>query len=193
MARTVMVAALAVVLLAVGTGLGYVLWGRQDSTQIAPTGGSDTSASVAGVDGLRPGVPTIVSLSQLEDMGAEQGPIYWAGPRAGTRYEVTVTDDGATYVRYLPDGVLAGSNNRYLTVGTYGSLDGYDALADAKKKDADIELSKTGAVIATFHSAPDSTYFAFPKADFQVEVFSPVAGQARQLTDSGAITLVPSG
>jgi len=173
--------AIIVLLLLALAGTGYALWGRTEHSQ----------NGVAGVQGLKPGTPTILSMSQLESFAAAEGPVYWAGPRKGTNYEVTVTTAGAVYVRYLPEGVRAGSKNDYLTIGTYNAIDGYDALAAASSKDATVELSRTGAVIATFHSAPDSTYFAFPKADFQVEVFSPVAGQALELTESSAIGLVP--
>lgn len=196
--RTAVVAALMVLLLVILAGGGYLLGRhRGDSSADRSTDSSANSStssstdSVAGVSGLKPGVPTIVSLSELENIGAAQGPIYWAGDRPGTHFEVTVTTEGGIYVRYLPDNVQAGSKNRYLTVGTYEAVDGYDALAAAKKKDASVVVSRTGAVIATFHSAPDSTYFAFPKANFQVEVFSPVAGESRRLTESGAVRLVP--
>lgn len=172
--------ALAVLLLAGIAAFGYVLWQR---------GGSGNS--VAGVPGLRPGVPRIVSLSQLKSFAAEEGPIYWAGPRAGSEYEVTVTTDGSTFVRYLPHGVAAGSRRDFLTVGTYSAIDGYNALVTAKMRDADVNVGRSGAVIATFHSAPDSTYFSFPRASFEVEVFSPVAGQSRRMTESGQIRLVP--
>lgn len=147
--------------------------------------------SVAGVAGLKPGVPTIVSLGELKDLAADHGTVYWAGQRPNTQIEVTVTTDGGTYVRYLPKGVPAGSKDEFLTIGTYSAVDGYSALSAAKKSQADVELSKSGAVIATFKSAPDSTYFAFPKTSFQVEVYSPVKGEARQLTDSGSIGIVP--
>lgn len=181
------IVALVVLLLVGGIG-GYFLLRPDDDGDAART-----ANSVAGVPGLKPGVPTILSLKQLENLGAEQGPIYWAGPRDGTRYEVTVTTAGGTYIRYLPAGAKVGSTQEYLTVGTYASLEGYNALAAAKKRDADVVVSDSGAVIATFKSAPLSTYFAFPDGGFQVEVFSPVEGEARQLTESGAIGLVKAG
>jgi len=176
-----MLAGLLVLLLLAAFGVGGYLLGHDG-----------TRSGVAGAEGLRPGVPTIVSVSQLENLAAARGPIYWAGVRPGRRFEVTLTTRGGIYVRYLPKGVSAGSKHPYLTVGTYDFVNGYGALIGAKKRDAQVEVTRSGAVIATFHSAPDSTYFAFPTAAFQVEVFSPVAGQSRALTKSGDITLVPS-
>lgn len=179
--RRRLLAALALLVLAAIAVFGYLLWVRDDHDN-----------TLAGVIGLRAGVPTIVSLSQLESVAAEKGPIYWAGPRPGSQYEITVGTDADAFVRYLPKGVSAGSTHDYLTIGTYTSIDGYDALAAAKMRGAAVQTSPTGALIVTFRSAPDSTYFAFPRSAFQVEVFSPVAGQSRHLTDAGDITLVPS-
>lgn len=172
-------------LLLAGVGVGGWLIGRDDDDHKTMK-----DASVAGVIGLKPGVPKLVTIDELKDLGAEQGPIYWAGPRKGTKLEVTVTTQGGTYVRYLPEDAEVGTKDLYLTIGTYDSINGYNALAAAKKKDADVEVSKSGAVIATFKSAPKSTYFSFPEATFQVEVFSPKDKEARELTESGAIGLV---
>jgi hypothetical protein len=143
------------------------------------------------VAGLQPGVPKIISVAELKDLATERGPIYWAGERDDTHIEATVTPEGGVYVRYLPDTVTAGSDDLYLTVGTYESVDGYDALAAANADEADVVLAESGAIITTFTSAPDSTYFAFPKTSFQVEVFSPESGQARSMTETGEIVLVP--
>lgn len=148
--------------------------------------------SVSGINGLQPGVAKIVSMDQLRDMAAERGPIYWAGERADTDYEVTVTPEGSTFIRYLPHGADVGTAQEYLTVGTYVSVDGYDALASANADDADVAVARSGAVIVTFHEAPKSTFFSFPKAGFQVEVFAPEPGQAQQMTELGLVTVVPS-
>jgi hypothetical protein len=179
-ALTALTALLIAVALFVGGAAAWQSWTSHNS-----------HTSVPAVEGLKPGVPAIVSLSQLEDLAAEQGPLYWAGPRNGTHYEVTVTTDGGTYVRYVPIGAQAGAKTPYLTVGTYRAVNGYGALSKAKKTDADVVVARSGAVIATFHAAPASTYFAFPDAAFQVEVFAPLPGESRKLTESGAIRLVP--
>ena len=100
------------------------------------------------------------------------------------------SSNGGIYIRYLPEGVEAGSEDLFLTVGTYDLLEGYDALTSASKSKADVVVSESGAAIATFKAAPLSTYFAFPDGTFQVEVFSPKKREARDLTESGAIGLI---
>lgn len=182
--RTTMWIVVVILLFLALLGGGYALFSGNDDNDSAAT-------SVAGVAGLKPGVPTILSVGELKDLAADHGTVYWAGERPNTQIEVTVTTDGGTYVRYLPKGVPAGSKDEFLTIGTYSAVDGYSALSAAKKSQADVETSQSGAVIATFKSAPDSTYFAFPKTSFQVEVYSPVKGEARQLTESGSIGIVP--
>lgn len=180
----------ALVLLVAAAAAGYAVWAGGDKAGGTRDTG-DEAHSVAGVEGRQPGVPTIMSLDEIHDLGAEKGPLYWAGPRDGVHYEVTVTSEGGTYIRYLPDDVEAGTKEHYLTVGTYASINGYDALAAAKQRDADVEVANSGAVIATFKSAALSTYFAFPKASFQVEVFSlcGLGSKARQRLSSSPLTL----
>src|SRR3954465_3112421 len=64
--------------------------------------------------------PALVSSAQLERASAALGsPIYWAGPRDGYSYELTVTSSGRVYLRYLPKGVKAGDPRaNFLTNGT---------------------------------------------------------------------------
>lgn len=169
----------AVLLLIAAAGVGGWLLGRHH-------GAGNTT--VAG--GLKPGVPKILTAAQVRQLGAEDGPLYWVGERPGTKLEVTLTSRGGTYIRYLPDDAEVGTKQPYLTIGTYDAIDGYSGLAAAKKSDAEVVQGSNGAVIATFKSTPNSTYFAFPNGSFQVEVFSPNAGEARDLTDKGTVRLV---
>jgi hypothetical protein len=54
-------------------------------------------------DGSSGTAAQIVSRDGLTDFAASAGyPVFWAGPRAGVRYELTLADGGRTYVRYLP-------------------------------------------------------------------------------------------
>lgn len=174
---------LLVALLAVG---GVVLWNLL-SRPAQPAAADQTISSALG---LEPGVPTIVAESELTSLSADVGPVYWAGPREDVQYEVTATGDGSTFIRYLPTDVEAGSDDQFLTVGTYSAIDGYTALSSANEDDADVIKTDSGAVVVTFAEAPLSTYFAFPAGSFQVEVFSPEEGESRELTESGAIGLV---
>ena len=74
--------------------------------------------------------PVLVSADQLTSESKSLGrPIYWAGPRSNWSYELTVTNSGRVYVRYLPRGAAAGdSRSSFLTVGTYPGVDAYPNL-----------------------------------------------------------------
>lgn len=151
-------------------------------------GGSTSSASTP--EDIKPGVPTIVSPDQLRDFMGSHAPVYWAGQRPDTELEVTLTGKNAVFVRYLPASAPAGDTHQYLTVATYHAIDGFGALSGAQKDLADVSDAQSGAVIAVFKNRPLSTYFSFRNAGFQVEVFSPQAGESKQLTDDGAVKLV---
>ena len=133
--------------------------------------------------------PRLVTEQQLRAFAAgEKGPVYWAGPQPGMRNELTRTADGRIYVRYLPDGVAAGSNDpNNLTVGTYPQP---DALATLKRTVARrggrtfaVAGGGTGAMLP---SNPDSVYVAYPGGSAQVELFDPDGG-AQTLARSGGI------
>lgn len=172
--------AIALLVIVAGVG-GWLLRGSGDDS-------SATTTPVA--SGVKVGVPTIVSAAELEKIAADHYPVYWAGERPGTKIEVTLTSKDAVFVRYLPKSSNAGEKKQYLTVGTYGDIDGYGALTAAKKKIAHVVTGQNGAVIAVFKNRPTSTYFSFKNAGFQVEVFSPKRGESEKLTDDGTIKLV---
>ena len=172
----------AVVVAGAGVG-GWALGHRDDNSSSS----GSTSAST-----IQVGVPTIVSAQQLQQYAATHAPFYWAGVRPNTQIELTVTARNATFVRYLPEGAKAGTPTKYLTVSTYDSIDGYDALTSAKKKIASVQRAKSGAVVDVFKATPLSTYFSFPNATFEVEVFSPTAGESKSLTDDGQVGMLGS-
>lgn len=178
--KVVLGIAIALLVAVAGVG-GWLLHGSNDES-------SATAPPVT--SGIKVGVPTIVSASALEKIAADHYPVYWAGERPGTKLEVTLTSKDAVFVRYLPKSAEAGVQKRYLTIGTYGDIDGYAALTAAKRKIADVVRGQNGAVIAVFKNRPRSTYFSFKNAGFQVEVFSPNGGESKKLTDDGSIKLV---
>jgi hypothetical protein len=139
---------------------------------------------------IKVGVPTIVSSSELQDFAVDHYPLYWAGKVPDTKIELTLTSKNGVFVRYIPKDAKAGVEDEHLTVATYDSIGGYDGLAGASKKVADVEHGKNGAVITVFKEQPLSTYFSFENATFQVEVFSPNKGEAKKMTDAGDIALV---
>lgn len=180
--------AIALLVVIAGAG-GWLLRGSTDTSDASGSapGGMHPAATTGGIE---VGVPTIVTPAQLEQFAGGHGPMYWAGERPGTQIELTMTSKDAIFVRYLPKDAKAGDQQQYLTVATYGDIDGYTALTAAKKSVATVVQGRNGAVIAVFKSRPNSTYFSFKDAGFQVEVFSPTKGESETLTDNGAITLV---
>ena len=124
------------ILLGVAVVLAAVLVGwllvRSDNTQTTPTF-------------LSTG-PALVSAAQLERASAALGsPIYWAGPRDGFSYELTVTSSGRVYLRYLPKGVKAGDPRaNFLTIGTYRGVP-YTSLVDVSGR------RRTPAARAAWH------------------------------------------
>jgi hypothetical protein len=136
------------------------------------------------------GEPTIITAEQLRELAQLYGPLYWVGERKGTRIEATVADSGSVYLRYLDDGVAPGDKGEYLTVATYPVVEAYSTLLAAKGKGVDVVQTQQGGVIANFDSSPESTYFAFPGGNFQVEVFSPEKDQANKLVTDGDVTPV---
>jgi hypothetical protein len=155
--------------------------------------GGDAAASVTTTTPavqLQSGVPTALSGAQLKDLAAStRTPIYWAGAKAKTTYEVTRTADGSIYVRYLPAGTKVGSKSAdYLTVATYLQSGAYTYLQNARgQKGVTTTTTQSGALVAQYVKYPHSAYFSFPNANYQVEVYSPVSSQSLPLVLDGSI------
>jgi len=135
-----------------------------------------------------------VSVVELTRVSGSIGhPIYWAGSRSGQTYELSQTQDGRVYIRYLPRGTKIGDPKpNYLTVGTYPQAKAFATLkATAKKQGAPtIELRGGGLAFAD-KERPTSVYLAYPGSAYQIEVYHPSAARARALVTSGEI--VPVG
>jgi hypothetical protein len=131
-----------------------------------------------------PAVPEIVPAARLRAHAAKLGhPLYWAGRRAGLRYELTEAGGGRTYIRYLPLNVTAGDGRpRFLAVGTYARQDAFSQTEAAGRRPGVATLELTGGGIAVYdRKRPTSVYFAYPGSHVQVEVYDPSARLARQL------------
>jgi hypothetical protein len=134
--------------------------------------------------------PRIVTEAGLRAFAASHdGSVWWAGPRADARYELTSTADGRVYVRYLTAGVAAGSNDpAFLTVGTYPQADALATLEQTARRRGDGTFPVAGGGVGTVvDGSPDSVYVAFPGADAQIELFDP-DGDARSLAVGGELT-----
>jgi hypothetical protein len=156
------------VVLALAAGLLVWLLTRGDD--------SGTSAPSAPV-----GKPVAVSENQLRAFGRAQAtPVYWAGARPNTTYEITRAAGGQIYIRYLPAGVRVGDPRpRFVTVGTYPQQNAYAALTAAgRRKGYRAVTTSSGALIVYNRRKHASIHFTFPDAAFQVEAYDPRPGQA---------------
>jgi hypothetical protein len=137
--------------------------------------------------------PRVVSAAQLADFAAESGKTYWIGPRRGATYELTAGAEGPIYVRYLRDGAEAGDPRPdFLTVVTYPGRDGAAELRQTARDDPAAELGRgaDGALVLTDPSSPKSAYIAYPDADVQVELYSPIPDHAQRLALRGEVRQV---
>jgi hypothetical protein len=167
--------------LAVVVVIGFVAWllvrGNGSST---PEGtGSTTTAhkTVAAIS--RQGLTTLA--------GSVGTPIYWAGPAARVRYELTQTPDGRYFVRYLPAGVPVGASKQYLFVATFPMTNAFAATTGVANRSNSVKVAVAGGVAFYSRSSPKNVYVAYPGLDYQIEVFDPRPQQARQLVTQGRI------
>jgi hypothetical protein len=116
--------------------------------------------------------------AQLAGLATRLGrPLYWAGARPRTTYELTQTPDGRVYVRYLPVGTKVGSQEPFLTVGTYPVPNAYATTKSASQQKDSIPIPIAGGVAFYTAAKPTSVYIAFPGVDEQIEVFDPSAAR----------------
>jgi hypothetical protein len=136
--------------------------------------------------------PTIVSQAQLERFaGTLDYPVYWAGPKAGSSYELTAAH-GRVWVRYLPAGVKAGDPRpNFLVVGTYRQPNSFAGLRRAAKQpDSVSERISDGGLLVYNSGRPASVYFSYPGVKYQVEVYAPSPETAHALVTAGKATPV---
>lgn len=135
-----------------------------------------------------------VNPSGLETIASTLGqPIYWAGSMRGTTLELTNATNGRIYVRYLPSGIALGDPGQYLTVGTYPFENAYEATKALASQEQMTSANLPGGGIAVYSkaTAANNAYIAEPGVPFQVEVFHPTPGKARDLVTS--VQVVPVG
>ena len=115
--------------------------------------------------------------------------VYWVGPVARNRFELTSTTDGRAYVRYLPPGASAGDPRpSFVTIGTYLLENAFAVTrATSRRGDARKVRAPAGAIAFYTTSRPQSVYLAYEGSDLQIEVFHPVPREARRLVETGKI------
>ena len=139
--------------------------------------------------------PRIVTVSELKTIATGLGfPLYWAGnlKQARIEYSTTAQDKGRYFVRYLSPGAKPGDpRGAFLTIGTYPQDNAYTIMQTAAKVPAATSVStKSGALVVNDRRKPTSVFFAFPNANYQVEVFDPSPARARRLVLGGTIRRV---
>lgn len=139
--------------------------------------------------------PEIVAAAQVPEFVAEKDkPVYWLGERPGAKYELTESPSGRVFIRYLTGDAEAGDERAdFLTVATYPSDDGIAELRRAAREQEGAELGRTddGAVLLIDPASPNNAHLAYPGPNLQIEVYSPVPGQALRLASRGAVQPVP--
>jgi hypothetical protein len=141
------------------------------------------------------GEPRFVSPARLSALAAKAAaPIYWLGERPGSKLELTGPAADATYIRYLGGDAQAGDpRDDFVTVATYAAANGVEEIRQAagERPRASLERLDGGAVLMSDPEAPKSAYLAFPGEPVQIEIYSPVAGAARQLASGDLLQRVP--
>ena len=176
------------VVVAVALAAAFVVW------LLVRGGGSDSPKSAVSTTRATTSSSTplleAASVQTLKSVSALVGhPVYWAGPRSQITYELTRTRDDRIYIRYLPKGAKIGDRHAdFLIVGTYPVRNAYRAVETAAKENGAETFAISGGGKAVLNkSAPKNVYFAYPRSNYQVEVYAPSPGQARSLVSSGKI------
>jgi len=135
--------------------------------------------------------PTAMSASELSDFASEQdAPVYWLGERTNASYELTDSESGRIYIRYLTGDADAGDERaKFITIATYPSKDGVAALRKAAREENGAKLGKTddGAVLLIDPASPNNAHLAYRDANLQIEIYSPVPGEALRLAARGDV------
>ncbi len=132
----------------------------------------------------------IVSAAALQAFAKSQpAPVFWAGTKSGTSFELTAAGNGRVYVRYLRPGIAAGSPRPdFLTVGTYAQSDALAHVRAAGRQQSAVTITLSGGGLAVYsRSRPTNIFLAYPAANTQIEVYDPSAREARTLVQTGAI------
>jgi hypothetical protein len=184
---TVLVVAVILFAAIVAAGILVATSGSSSPKPVASSTSTTASSPAATTTGA---TVQAVSVSTLSALPAALGhPVYWAGARAGTTYELTRSPDGRVYLRYLTGGAQVGSPlPNFLTVGTYVVPNAAAAVRAAAAQPGAVRVGVRGGGVGFYNRArPTSVYFAYPGADVQVETYDPSAAVARRLVESGAI------
>ena len=169
-----------VAVVALSLAAAYVVW----VVAVRPVD-ADAPRAPAAVPGLR------LSESSLKALAASLGrPVFWAGRRPRTSYEVVRASRGELYVRYLPRARRARQDGRaVLTIATYPQPNALARLrAEARQRGLTTVRLRGGGLAVFDPRVPTNVYLARPRSGFQIEVYDPSPGIARRLVVSGRVT-----
>jgi hypothetical protein len=173
---------------AIALAAAFVVWLVLRNDDGASTVNSPATASATAIPKTAGVGPVAQSFQDLQRFAAAgRRPVYWAGPLAGYRYELTQTRNSRVFVRYLPPNVAVGVNKPLLTIATYPFPKAFEALkALAKDQGGAIELDHGGLALVD-RTYPKSIHLAYPGVDYQVEVFSPSPRRTREVVVAGQV------
>jgi hypothetical protein len=167
----------AAVALAVAAGL--VAW--------AVIGSGNSGSSTSSTPSATPIAPVALSVKGLRTLAATVNqPIYWAGPKRGYMYELTRTQTGNVFIRYLPAGVKAGAQGgNYLVIATYPFGNALQALKNVANGGG---IGTPGGGFALVDAKyPNSVHLAYPGVNYQVEVYDPSPARSKAVAVSGKV------
>lgn len=173
--------------IAIALAAGFITWlvlrgGESSTPTVAPTTAATTTTS-------GPLGPVVLTEAQVRSISAGFGQrVYWLGTQPGRRFELKRDDRGQVFLRYLPAGAAVGSTGPYLTVGSYPLPNGYTVTRGIGREPGAVGKQLPGGGYAVYRSSrPESVYLAWPKLDYQVEVYSPTPDEARRLAYSAQL------
>jgi hypothetical protein len=159
-------------------------------------------ASLVAGCGKKHATTTVTAIGQQKPTAEETSPgalkslsdrlghaIYWIGEESGKKYELTRTNDGRIFLRYLPKDVEIGSKEaRFTIVGTYPVKDAYGVLKKLGKRSGELSFVAPHHGVAVFDTArPTNVYLAYPGSSLQIEIYDPSPDRARQLIMTGKV------
>jgi hypothetical protein len=142
---------------------------------------------------LAAGVPTQMSPAELiRYADAADREVYWLGPMAGRKLEVTEIGADGLFVRYLPPRDAIGDEDRsFTTVATYPLRRAYRVAVETGRRSGSVtEAVASGGIAVWRRTRPTSVYVAYPGSGVLVEIFDPRRSSARTLARSGRIARV---
>jgi hypothetical protein len=163
-------------IVAVAAAVGFFAW-------LLLKDGDDSSPEGSDAVG-----PTEVSVAGLAKQARSiDTPVYWAGEIPKYKLEFTRTPSGRIFVRYLPSGVEIGAQRpEFLTVATYPQRNAYQAVRAAGERTSTRRIERGGLLVSS-KGPSKSVHFSYPKAGYQVEVFSPIRGRSHKLVLAGRV------